>query len=161
MAQKMALLRKKVFKNTIQTVIHPDIWEEMYDKVKGQDNFLHYGLSDAVIEIKWECLYLSTNFKTCNLNCYQTINENLKLLMEYYDKTANYTDMSSTWSLQKSYRSLLHFTFLTLIFLFCFLTLYIIPYFRMEQALVRYMQMSRKEQIINGKGSILFDEMKY
>lgn len=31
----------------------------------------------------------------------------------------------------------------------------------MEQALVRYMQMSRKEQIINGKGSILFDEMKY
>lgn len=145
MADNMIILRRKAFKRSMQMVIRPEVWNEIYNKIEGETGFLRNGLSDAVIEIKWECLFLSTNFKKCNFGCYDRINSEIKALMSYYDRTADNTDLSSTFSLRNSYDSLMYFNIFGIVLLFGIVAFYILPYFYREMSIVKFMQIKKKE----------------
>ncbi|OMJ72962.1 hypothetical protein SteCoe_28470 [Stentor coeruleus] len=145
MANKMIILRRNAFKRSMQKVIRPEVWKEIFDEIEGEEGFLKYGLSDAVIEIKWECLFLAANIIKCDLDCFNTINNELKTLMIYYDKTADTTDKSSTLSLKSTYESLLYFIIFGLFSLFTIVACYILPYFHREKTIVKYMQIKNHE----------------
>lgn len=161
MAKKMIILRRNAFKRSMQRVIRPEVWKEIFDEIEGETGFLRYGLSDAVIEIKWECLYLSTNIINCNLDCFNTINNELKILMAYYDRTADTTDKSSTLSLRRTYESLFYFIIFGLLSLFVIVACYILPYFNKEKTIVKYMQIKNQEITNTSKGNKKHDTTKH
>ncbi|OMJ87905.1 hypothetical protein SteCoe_10318 [Stentor coeruleus] len=161
MANKMIILRRNAFKRSLQKVIRPEVWKEIFAEIEGEEGFLRYGLSDAVIEIKWECLFLAVNIRKCNLDCFNKINNELKTLMAYYDRTADTADRSSTLSLKSTYESLFYFIIFGLLSLFIIVACYILPYFQKEKNIVKCMQIKNQDITNTSKGNKKHDTTKH
>lgn len=142
MAEKMASSRRDVFQKTVQKVMSNYVWEETFAAIDDENGFLKFGLSSGYVDIKWESLFLSTNYKKCDFKCYQFVNQELKDMMVFFNETSNYTDDSSTIYLENAFKQLVIFTSGSLICLLFMIICYIIPYFTQEQNIIKYMQIS-------------------
>ncbi|OMJ70194.1 hypothetical protein SteCoe_31876 [Stentor coeruleus] len=145
MADKMASSRRDVFQRTVQKVMSSTVWDETFADIDDENGLLRFGLSTGYVDIKWESLFLSTNYKKCDFGCYQLVNQELKDLMIFFNKTSSYTDDSSTIYLENSFKQLVIFISGNLMCLFLIIICYIIPYFTKEQNIIKCMQISSDE----------------
>lgn len=159
MADKMTKSRRDIYSENVQKVISPRVWEELFANIEDQNGFLKYGLGSAYSDVKWESLFLSTNYENCNFYCFQFLYRELKDMIDFFNKTSEYMDKSSTVYLDGAFSDLLIFIVLSLCGLLFLIMLYFIPYFNKEMKLIKDMQInsecadsSRKQESKNKRG---------
>lgn len=142
MADKMAASRRDIFQKNVQRVMQANVWDKTFAKIEDEKGFLNLGLSSGYVDIKWESLFLSTNYKKCNYSCYTLLFQELKEMLGFYNRNVNDTDKSSSVYLEEYYKTLLYFIIASLIVSIFIIFGYIIPYFNKEQEIAKFLQIS-------------------